>query len=50
MTLKEHLTAKINILLKAINQYKDKESASKLLEIVERELNTMLVILNNEII
>lgn len=44
----EHITAKIHILLKAIHQYKDTESANKLLTIVEKELNTMLVILNEE--
>lgn len=48
MHQREHLIGKIQILLKAINQYRDIEQATKLLTIVEKELYTMLVILDEK--
>lgn len=46
MDQREYLIGKIQILLKTINQYREIEQASKLLIIVEKELRSMLIILD----
>jgi hypothetical protein len=46
MHKREQLLAKINILLLAIHQYKNTEQVDSLVTVIEKELNTMLFILN----
>lgn len=46
MDLKQHLSAKIGALLGAIDKFKNTDKCDKLLEIIEKELQLMLNLIN----